>query len=782
MSLIGDALNKKVSNDKSKQAFYYSDYIYGHKGRDVKSYTYSELKDMVDFFIDYIKKNYNGKKNCFLIIDNSIEDIAFFIALMELNIKPIIIHKDKLIELYLSNKDVEYMELNPDIDNIHMPLDRGYHGKQILDYTKEASFITNINIRSSCYLSNIKNEIRLEKPLINRMLNYYLRKNELLDLLDGDDYDFGILTSGTTNNFKIQKVKEKELYGKIIANYDVETEEAIINTTPISSISGLIFNLYIPLLSKNNKKVCVSEYLYYVMEDIMEEEKGLMSIVLPGGRNLFEYIGKKDAANMKINHVYFMGKKLTLENIEIIHEYAKDLSDDCIYNYYGNTENLGLICKCGEKHLKPIYLYGLYITNDKMIYSEDKENVYLKSIENGNIITKKIDMEFDNKLFIPILPISDNYERDSRIINLDDNIVFGELLVNDEKTGDFGFELDNLLYLVGRNNEFIQEDNRYIFLSSLENAIWEECVIVRKDSTTNIYVISDMENLIDDCQYKYYNSYVRLEGVKNTLGRHNVSIDNYVIIDKKDLPTGIEIGKIKKDFLLQYVFPKLEPNKFDIEYEKITLEIFNKQLSSKLGRIVKADRNKHSYIFDKKQFSLVDMLTIIDNYQTYGFYESDDCYYLSVSDSFMAAKHPRSIKPVDDIYTIFKSMFDDPNQQITISITFNQYPSAGIRYSINKCDCLEPLTLEYYNDEHIINENIDVSLDKKQMIRYMYTEKDTIPNRLSHNYNYNRVSYHLNMPFYFTTYMKDGKIYLDEYFKVQYQDKEMPNKVYKIKK
>ncbi len=780
MSLIGEALNNKVSNDKSKNAFYYSDYIYGHKGRDVKSYTYSDLKDMVDLFINYIKKNYNGKKTCFLIIDNSIEDIAFFIALMELNIKPIIIHKDKLIELYLSNKDVEYMELNPNIDNIHMPFDRGYYGKQILDYTKEAPFISNSNIRSSCYLSNIKNEIKLEKPLINRMLYYYLRKNELLDLLDGDDYDFGILTSGTTNNFKIQKVKEKELYDKIIANYDVETEEAIINTTPISSISGLIFNLYIPLLSNNNKKVCVSEYLYYVMEDIMEEEKGLMSIVLPGGRNLFEYIGKKDAANMKINHVYFMGKKITLENIETIHEYAKTLSDDCIYNYYGNTENLGLICKCGEKHLKPVYIYGLYITNDKMIYSEDKENVYIKTIENGKITIKKLKMKFDERLFVPILPISDDYKRDSKIINLDEDNVFGELLVNDEKTGDFGFEYNNLLYLVGRNNEFIQEDNRYIFLSSLENAIWKDCVIARKDSTTNVYAISDDECLIDDCQYKYSDTYARLAWIKDFLDKHKVSIDNYVIIDRKDLPTGVEIGKIKKDFLLQYISPKLDPNKFDKGYDIALLDIFNKQLSLMLGRLVKTERKNKRYVFDKKHFNFLDILTIISNYQTYDFCESDDCYYLSIADSFMLAKHPRSIKPVEDIYSIFKSVFDSVKDKTTINITFRQYSETGTVFNIYKSDYLEPLTIDYNSDKQTIYNNYkDEIVDKDDVVRYMVRDKDNNTRLSTNPHSYN---YHINVPFYFIAYMKDGKIYLEEYYKVQDEYKETSNKVYKIKK
>ena len=790
MSLIGDALNKKLSDDKSKEAFYYADYIYGDRNYTVDKYTYFDLQKKVNYFIDYINENYKDKKICFLIIENSIEDIAFFIALMELKIKPIIIHKDKLIELYLSNKDVEYMEYNPDINNIHMPFDRGYYYRKAPNYEEEAPFISNVNIRSTCYLSNIKNEIRLKKPLINKILNYYLRKNGLLDLLDQDDYDFGILTSGTTNNFKIQKVKETDLYNKIITNYDIKSEETVVNTTPISSISGLLFNLYIPLLSKNNKMVCVSLFHFFPLQD----EKGVMSIVLPGGQDLFPSSGiakgeekKKYLKDIRFNHIYFMGKKLTLENVENVYEYVTDLSDDCIYNYYGNTENLGLICKCNQKHLKPIYLYGLSITNDQIFYSLDKKNVYLKTIENGKIITKKIDMNFDHDLFIPILPISDNYKEDSKIINIDDNVVFGELLVNDFETGDFGFEHNNLLYLVGRKNEFVQEDNRYIFLSSLENAIkkhiGQDCSIVRKDSMTNLYLICDFDFLGDFIQEKYYTSYSSLEGIKNFADKHNISIDNYTIIDKKDLPTGIEIGKIKKDFLSQYIFPKLDPNKFYMEYENVLIDILNKQLSSLLGRIVKAEKNKHHYVFDKNHFSFIDLLAIIDNYQTYGFYEDDNNYYLSIADTFILARHPNNIKKIVDDYSVFKALLGNSNRKASIKINFYHDPSTGIRYSVSNCDYLEPLTIDYNCDNQILDNSIkkDDSLDKSHLLRYMISnEKEEIRGKSQYSFDMN--SYKLNVPFYFIAYMKDGKIYLDEHFKLQYKEQETSNKVYKIKK
>ena len=118
-----------------------------------------------------------------------------------------------------------------------------------------------------------------------------------------------------------------------------------------------------------------------------------------------------------------MGKKLDLENIENVYRYIKELPDDCIQNYYGNTENLGLICKCGQEHLKPLYLYGLYVTNDCIIFSPDQKNVYQKSYNNGKIEYKKMDTKFNKDLFLPLLPISEDYKKDSLIIDLDGGVV-----------------------------------------------------------------------------------------------------------------------------------------------------------------------------------------------------------------------------------------------------------------------------------------------------------------------------------------------------------------------
>ena len=745
MSIIGEALEKKISNPDIKDKTYYIDNIHCESilGLKTNDYTFMELKSKINFFKKYIEDNYKDKKTCFLIVDNSIEDIAFFIALMESNIKPIIIHKDKLIELYLSNTDIKYMEFDPNLTNIHMPFERDH--KENPDYSKESSFVSSINIRSNCYLSHVPDEIRLDSDMINRLLNYYLKKNDLKDVINEDDYDFGLLTSGTTSNFKIQKVKEKDLYNKIINNYDLDTIETIINTTAISSISGLLFNLYIPMLSNKYKRALVSNSFY----SVFTKENGLVSIVVPGGKNLFNDSILNDYT-VSLNHIYFIGKKLTMENIENIRSHISNLPDDCIYNFYGNTENLGLICKCGQKNLKPIYLYGNDIRNDRIVYSPDQKDVYVRMFDGQKIITKKLLMKYNKDLFIPILPISDHLDSE-RNISVDSGI-FGEIKVNGEQTKDYGFAIDNLLYLVGRNNEFIQKDNRYILLSSFENAIKEktkiECVIARNEAMTNLYLIGKTGEFDDKYKDNYAVELANINKIRKLFEKHNIPIDNYVIIDEDDLPTGVALDKIRKDFLLQYVFPKLDKNKFSNDYKKVLLDVFNKQLSSLFGRIVNVERNEDGYIFDNKVFSFIDYLNIISNYEVYRIESLKGKTKFCITDSFISAKHPNTIKKPVNIYNKFRELFDDDESLIHVKISIEP----------NFFNRVEVMLTKESNDESTRKVSLG-DLLKTEYNTFKISVED--PMNLKELDDKDRINNNRNV-FFFDAYLHNDIIYLQE--------------------
>ena len=75
-------------------------------------------------------------------------------------------------------------------------------------------------------------------------------------------------------------------------------------------------------------------------------------------------------------------------------------------------------------------------------------------------------------------------------------------------------------------------------------------------------------------------------------------------------------------------------------------------------------------------------------------------------------------------------------------------------------------------------------IENDHLIRFMkIREEEREKTFMRNNYwDFGRNSYQINIPFYFTAYMKNGKIYLEEYYKVQDEYKETSNKVYKIKK
>ena len=374
MSIIGDKLREIVFDNKTRNNTYYLDYIYNYIiGEEIyyKDFSYYDLFKKVKKYIKYINDNYKNKdkKVCFLLINNYIDDIAYYIALLETGIKPIIINRDYLFELYINNPDIDYMETNDNLGYIHMPFFNEDNYSTKLDKLEEESEISNKNSSNFSYLSGFS-EIKLDKEKINRILNYYIRKNKI-DLINDEDYDFAMLTSGTTGNFKIKKIKEKDLCDKIVANYDLTTEEKIINNTPISAISGLIFNVYIPILSKR-KSIAISERFQYPLRDAT----GTVSLVLPGGTdtydhfvNYFSYEYPEDITKFNVNHVFFLVERISESNVENVRKLTSYLNDDCVYNFYGNTENLGLVCSCNQENLIPIYIYGLDIKQDKYIYS-----------------------------------------------------------------------------------------------------------------------------------------------------------------------------------------------------------------------------------------------------------------------------------------------------------------------------------------------------------------------------------------------------------------------------
>ena len=803
MSIIGGKLREIVFDDNLRNNTYYLDYIYNHYVQDdiyYKDFSYCNLFKKVRTYIRYINDNYKNKdkKVCFLIVNNYIDDIAYYIALLETGIKPIIINKDYLFELYINNQDIDFMETNNDLGYIHMPFFEEDNFKDKVDKLEEEKTISNKKTVGFSYLHGL-NEIELDKVKINKILNYYIRKNNI-DLINDDDYDFAMLTSGTTGNFKIQKIKEKDLCDKIASNYNLDTEEKIINLTPISAISGLIFNAYMPILSKK-KSIAIGERF----QNPLRDAEGTVSLVLPGGTDTYEnfinYFNiecPEDLTNFYVNHVYFIGKRLTDSNVENARKLSRFLNDDCVYNLYGNTENLGLVCSCNQQNLIPIYIYGLDIRQDRYIYSLDKVNVYEKTIEDGKVITKKIDIPYDDNFFEEIMPISSNYHKDSSIIRIK-NKLFNELIVDSQKTGDYGFEHNNLLYYACRNGEIIKNNDSYILVSTIEKAIKNEinldCYVINKDNVTTIFFVKDRFDF--DKRWSASTEFImkNLPMAFLLLKHLNIEIDNIAIVSDHNVPMGVEVGKLKRNILSKYTFTKISKNLNEENVESFFENVFNEQLSELLDKDANVQIKEDEYHLSKTDFNIIDIFTIILNYNVINFRETDDEYILDLDNTYIDAKHPNDIIKKEDFYKMIHNyIFETKNNDIKIDFIRD---CSFVKLKIDNYDFEEIMDLEYYDLLYLYDSELasyiggiesEEDLEECFFSHYNCDDLRYFINRVKISNDgdyyidiYDGEKKHLNIPFYFTVNEKDGKMVLEENYNL-YFDENKGNKTYTLKK
>lgn len=803
MSIIGGKLREIVFDDNLRNNTYYLDYIYNRYVQDdmyYKYFSYCNLFKKVRTYIRYINDNYKNKdkKVCFLIVNNYIDDIAYYIALLETGIKPIIINKDYLFELYINNQDIDFMETNNDLGYIHMPFFEEDNFKDKVDKLEEEKTISNKKTVGFSYLHGL-NEIELDKVKINKILNYYIKKNNI-DLINDDDYDFAMLTSGTTGNFKIQKIKEKDLCDKIASNYDLDTEEEIINLTPISAISGLIFNAYMPILSKK-KSIAIGERF----QNPLRDAEGTVSLVLPGGTDTYEnfinYFNREeneDLAKFYINHVYFIGKRLTDSNVENARKLSRYLNDDCVYNLYGNTENLGLVCSCNQQNLTPIYIYGLDIRQDSYIYSLDKVNVYEKTIEDGKVITKKIDIPYDDNFFEEIMPISSNYHKDSSIIRIK-NKLFNELIVDSQKTGDYGFEHNNLLYYACRSGEIIKNNDSYILVSTIEKAIKNEinldCYVINKDNVTTIFFVKDRFDFDKRWSASTESIMKKLPMAFLLLKHLNIEIDNIAIVSDHNVPMGVEVGKLKRNILSKYTFTKISKNLNEENVESFFENVFNEQLSELLDKDANVQIKEDEYHLSKTDFNIIDIFTIILNYNVINFRETDDEYILDLDNTYIDAKHPNDIIKKEDFYKMIHNyIFEAQNNDIKIDFIRDR---SFIKLKIDNYDFEEIMNLEYYDLVYLYDSELasyiggiesEEALEECFFSHYNCDDLRYFINhvKISNDGDYYIDIYdgekkHLNIPFYFTVNEKDGKMVLEENYNLYFGENK-GNKTYMLKK
>jgi hypothetical protein len=412
--------------------------------------------------------------------------------------------------------------------------------------------------------------------------------------------------------------------------------------------------------------------------------------------------------------------------------------------------------------------------------------VFEKSIRDGKVITKKIDMPYDDNYFEEIMPISSNYYNDSSIIRIK-NKIFNELIVNSQKTGDYGFEHDNLLYYVCRSGEFLKNNNSYTLLSTIEKILKKktdlDCYVINKNEVTTIFFVKDKFDIENSWSTSTESIIIKLPRAFELLKQLNVKIDNVAIVDDHDVPRGVEVGKLKRNILSKYVFPRISDNMTGKDIDGFLENVLNEQLSELLDKDSNVKISGNTYHFSKVNFNIIDIFTIILNYNVSSFHEIDDEYILIVDNSFIDAKHPNDVIKKKDFYKLIHDYISKNqinNIKIDLNTTFNGLEIIIDNYKFEEIMDLEHYDLINFSDFNSGEEWVLFTYDASDL-RYMVGKV-----RINDEGDYyvdieEPAKDHLNIPFYFTVNEKDGKMVLEENYNL-YFDENKGNKTYTLKK
>lgn len=638
MSKIYEYLKEKANDPNYQDKVYFFHNHYGEYGFANYLITYKLLYKNVNEYIRLFKNNGYTRligKPCFLVVNRSISSVANFIALIELGIKPIPVFSNTLYnELQLQEgKNNNYL-----LDII----------PQIKKENNELVLIDEYELYSNTLtFDNGKNDktIKCNSKDISNIISNIIDINQIKD----NNFDFALLTSGTTGKNKVFKINEAELINAINKKYDLSKEETYICQSPISSISGMLFDIYLPIIGRNKD---ISNGVFYKH---IKEAYDYINLILPGNftdpSNTFLYFHN-------LHHVNYSQITLLGCNPSDIYDLneLKKRTNCKIVNYYGRTENYGLISHAEINDEDKIYIYYPEIHNNKITYKHNGityELVY----ENNNLINRKIEdySEFGYRDYLNVFPVADlvNLNEDIKI----DGEIFGEIIGDGLKTGDYGFKLNNKIYYVGRKSDFIRiKNNGYYYITTLESNItnhlskypfydedWDNDPI----KMVRGYIVNQNDKLVVylSCDYikSYYDNNFKnnikfCEKIYELLNEYKINVSDVILCKDETVQSIFDNSKVKKHKLLNF---KPICNFMDIRNHDDVTYMIIKVLEEKLriNSSISYDTWGKYYVFKKEEFSINNIAKVLAYFNVLEFKEDENNYYLAISDDFLFANY-----------------------------------------------------------------------------------------------------------------------------------------------
>lgn len=585
-----DLLKKKAEDPYTKDEVMYYEFQ-----KHAEKYTYEEVYELVNKYVDFFSRCDHNGKVVYLIVDNSVKSVAVFIAMLKVKIIPVLISVDAFSHITTIEKVISRYKCKYKFDFFQATMSDGLYGV-------EESF-----------------EKYVESLDLNLNLN---------DLSSDGESKFLILTSGSTSG-KSKKViiYEKDLLQKGSNCYDLINTKYFCTYIPISSISSIVYDLLVPLYF-NIKIILMSRFNLY--------ELGYKDVSLLVPRNILDFIKKEEQHDFSnIGKLYLSGEINSLDFIKEIRKKMPTLKENVFVNLYGSTEALGIISYCEENKLKPIYINQLALSNGEFIYTFDKVNFYKRKFINNTFQDEKINLEYDDFIYFECLPVSEN-KVDNVIIEND----FGEIIYNDKRTGDIGIYVNNQLYIICRKNDVVEINNKKYYLIAIENLFSKftslkaialkynnEIIVIisfilDKNSTTNV------KNIIPLIKKSY--------DLKNKLSYLPLSLP--IFVDSEHIPKSNAMKKTIKNNLISIIKNR---NKFEYyvnNYENCLIEIIQLIINDIVGLNTDTVEYQENNIFRIKKtsiFNVKQLILLFNQLDISNIYEKEDYFYFTFDDKII---------------------------------------------------------------------------------------------------------------------------------------------------
>ena len=434
----------------------------------------------------------------------------------------------------------------------------------------------------------------------------------------------GIFSSGSiSGNPKLVFVSEQDILINVFKSKFNSRYRKIYNPTPLSSISGLFTNLFLPLV--NNDTIAKLSNTFDINEAIECTDVYFR-------RDILDYLPKeKIIENVKIEKAFIFGDVSNIQDFNAIRKKIL-LPKNCFVHVYGNTECGGLISEYEEKDFDRIYIYAFDINNDSVVLSQDGVNIY--QIKAGKPIYAS-QKQYENYTPLTLVPCGLVSEGNLRI----DNKAIGEGLIKDFHTNDIFIVVKDKIYPLGRKD--LLERNHFIanFDADISTKIGNLTCATFADKSNNLHLAIKYPITYnkDDMDYstRFRNLIDLSKKIDKIVRTSYLFIDEIFFVPDDKFVQSDASKKIVRSQLEKFIDEGRKINE-NIEHfdENLRMRIYE-SCQKRLGYIPKYKIiNNRNILIDENEISPSDLALLLNDLSIILIQKQYGCYYIYYDDSY----------------------------------------------------------------------------------------------------------------------------------------------------